>query len=125
LIIQNQLDENGKIMLDTNGQPLRQWMVNFGGDATTNYQSGIQIPFYVIAFGLIGGYLRYLIKTFRRGGGDTGIDHQKALFDDLKEVNKRKAELREEEFHRLEKTQFGRETLSVYYTKEQHPISIL
>ena len=95
LISQNQLDANGKIMLDINGQPVRQWMINFGGDAITNYRSGIQIPFYVIAFGLIGGYLRYLTKTFRRGG-DTGIPHQKVLFDERKETLNRKAELRKE-----------------------------
>ncbi len=129
LIVKHQLDQNGNVVLDRNGQPLRQWMINFGGDPTSNYQSGIQIPFYVFTFGLVGGYLRYLVKTFRKGG-ITGIEHQKAIVKELLETSMSKAELAKtvngggqltpeeqrkninEEFRRLEKTQFLRETLS-------------
>ena len=123
-IIKHQLDQNGNVVLDRNGQPLRQWMINFGGDPTSNYQSGIQIPFYAV-----GGYLRYLVKTFRKGG-ITGVEHQKAIVKELLETSMSKAELAKtvngggqltpeeqrkninEEFRRLEKTQFLRETLS-------------
>lgn len=128
LIIKHQLDENGNVLLDRRGQPLSQWMINFGGDPTSNYQSGIQIPFYVFTFGLVGGYLRYLVKTFRKGGL-TGIDHQKASVKELIDTSMSKAELAktfngggqltpeqkhiiDDEFRKLEKTQFLRETLS-------------
>jgi hypothetical protein len=40
-----------------------QWIVNIGGIKINNYQSGIFIPVFVIIFGLIGGYLRYLHRT--------------------------------------------------------------
>ena len=42
-----------------------QWIINIGGVPTDNYGMGIQIPIYVIIFGLAGGYLRYLYKTSR------------------------------------------------------------
>jgi hypothetical protein len=41
-------------------------MINFGGNQRDNYSSGIQIPVYVPALGLAGGYLRYLYDTYRR-----------------------------------------------------------
>ena len=40
-----------------------QWVINIGGSALDNYSSGVTIPFYVFAFGWLGGYLRYLHKT--------------------------------------------------------------
>jgi hypothetical protein len=42
-----------------------QWIINIGGVPTDNYRMGIQIPIYVVIFGLAGGYLRYLYKTSR------------------------------------------------------------
>jgi hypothetical protein len=40
-----------------------QWFIAVGGMKIDNYMSGILIPFYVIVFGLAGGYLRYLYST--------------------------------------------------------------
>jgi len=37
-----------------------QWVINIGGDPADNYAGGIQIPSYVVIFGILGGYLRYL-----------------------------------------------------------------
>lgn len=41
----------------------REWVLNIGGIQEDNFVEGIQIPIYIIIFGLIGGYLRYLYKT--------------------------------------------------------------
>jgi len=41
-------------------EPLSHWIINVGGTSRDNYSSGLQIPFYVFAFGIAGGYLRYL-----------------------------------------------------------------
>ena len=43
--------------------PSGEWVLNIGGIQEDNFSQGIQIPIYVIIFGLIGGYLRYLYKT--------------------------------------------------------------
>jgi hypothetical protein len=45
-----------------------QWIINIGGTIagpadTEPYKTGIQIPIYVVIFGIVGGYLRYLYKT--------------------------------------------------------------
>jgi len=40
-----------------------EWVINVGGTSVDNYNTGIQIPVFVLIFGLIGGYLRYLRKT--------------------------------------------------------------
>ena len=40
-----------------------QWVINIGGSVLNNYSNGITIPFYVVALGWLGGYLRYLHKT--------------------------------------------------------------
>ena len=37
-----------------------QWVVNVGGNQHNNYADGIQIPVFIIVFGIIGGYLRFL-----------------------------------------------------------------
>ena len=37
-----------------------QWVINVGGSQVDNYTGGLQIPTYVVIFGLAGGYLRYL-----------------------------------------------------------------
>lgn len=54
-----------------------QWVVVIGGVRTDNYQSGVFIPIYVIIFGLIGGYLRYLYRTMI----------QRVNFEDEEEVD--------------------------------------
>jgi len=43
-----------------------EWMFNIGGDFRSGYATGIQIPLYVIIFGMIGGYLRFLYETSNR-----------------------------------------------------------
>lgn len=40
-----------------------EWMINVGGSPIDNYSTGIQIPIFVLVFGMIGGYLRFLRKT--------------------------------------------------------------
>jgi hypothetical protein len=47
-----------------NGPQLESsWMINIGGDALSNYESGIQVPVDIVIFGIAGGYLRYLWQT--------------------------------------------------------------
>jgi len=47
-----------------------QWYLNVGGNNEDNYKAGIQIPIYILIFGIIGGYVRYLYDTYdsRKGG---------------------------------------------------------
>ena len=47
----------------TQEQLNNQWVIVIGGVKTDNYESGVFIPIYVIIFGMIGGYLRYLYRT--------------------------------------------------------------
>lgn len=57
-----------------------EWMINVGGNKHNNYAGGIQIPIYVVTFGLIGGYLRYLY--------DTTSDRQKRIENEIVEIEK-------------------------------------
>lgn len=42
----------------------KEWFLNIGGQGTGNdAYKPINIPIYVVVFGLVGGYLRYLYKT--------------------------------------------------------------
>ena len=43
-----------------NGTVTSQWVINFGGTADDNYSSGVQVPTYILIFGIAGGYIRYL-----------------------------------------------------------------
>jgi hypothetical protein len=43
-----------------------QWVINIGGSSDNNYKNGLTIPFYVFAFGWLGGYLRYLHRVFTK-----------------------------------------------------------
>jgi hypothetical protein len=36
------------------------WVINVGGNPNDNYRGGIQIPVWVVVFGILGGYFRYL-----------------------------------------------------------------
>jgi hypothetical protein len=65
LVLKHSVDQRGQIKLDNTGKPIGEssWVLNVGGTQETNYTSGIQIPVYVIVFGLLGGYLRYLYET--------------------------------------------------------------
>lgn len=65
-----------------------QWVINIGGISTgpadtESYTTGIQIPIYVVIFGIVGGYLRYLYKTSKL------VD--KALQEEPREKERRKA----------------------------------
>ena len=42
-----------------------EWVLNIGGHLSNNFSQGILIPIYIIVFGFIGGYLRYLYKSAR------------------------------------------------------------
>jgi hypothetical protein len=51
--------------LESEGQTTQgaEWVVNIGGHQSNNYADGINIPIYVVVFGIIGGYIRYLYDT--------------------------------------------------------------
>ena len=70
LVLQHPVDGQGRVSSNIFGLPQSsaQWIVNVGGNQRNNYQDGIAIPVYVVVFGLIGGYLRFLyeIATNRR-----------------------------------------------------------
>ena len=56
----------GLIIKSGNGSsPLtdNQWVINFGGIATNDYSTGVQVPVSVVIFGVAGGYLRFLYYT--------------------------------------------------------------
>jgi hypothetical protein len=52
--------------VDTNNNPLIDWVINIGSSWENNFSSGIVIPVYVIILGLTGGYLRYLNKAMSK-----------------------------------------------------------
>lgn len=37
--------------------------MHFGGNVQDNFSSGISVPIYILFFGMIGGYLRFLYKS--------------------------------------------------------------
>lgn len=41
------------------------WFINIGGSYYDNYSSGLQIPFFVVVFGVAGGYIRFLYTLTR------------------------------------------------------------
>lgn len=59
LIIRNIASSN------QSGNTFSDWALNIGGSQLSNFNDGISIPVYVVVFGIIGGYLRYLYKTAR------------------------------------------------------------
>jgi hypothetical protein len=52
-----------------NGTTHSQWVMNVGGSSDNAFMSGIQIPTYIVVFGVAGGYIRYLYDKYqgRRG----------------------------------------------------------
>ena len=44
---------------DLNTSLKLNWVVHFGGHAENNYDAGLNIPIYVIIFGILGGYMRF------------------------------------------------------------------
>jgi hypothetical protein len=81
-----------------NNQTISQWALNIGGSSATEYRSGIVIPLYIVLLGTLGGYLRYLYKTYQKGE-HPGLD------------NKKKKEKEEEEEKHMTPRKFMRETL--------------
>lgn len=55
--------DNSKTPTNSDAIWKNQWFIAVGGLKLDNYMSGILIPFYVIIFGLAGGYLRYLYSA--------------------------------------------------------------
>lgn len=47
-----------------NGTANIQWVINVGGWADNGFKSGIQIPVYIMVFGIAGGYIRYLFEIY-------------------------------------------------------------
>jgi len=59
-------DANMEDVVAGNVNPIgKEWMINLGGNWHTYYTSGIQIPVFVFIFGIAGGYIRYLYKTWQ------------------------------------------------------------
>lgn len=63
-----------------NGSRNIQWAMNVGGNPGNNFGSGIQIPIYILVFGIAGGYIRYLYDIYNARTSKPGtpiIDHPK------------------------------------------------
>jgi hypothetical protein len=79
LIIGSPLEEQGVPQLEN-----KQWVLHIGGTQNNNYATGLSVPFYVIAFGILGGYLRYLYITYeKRGHHRKGNEEYKESPDDF------------------------------------------
>jgi hypothetical protein len=65
VVLKQVTDTNGNLVTDNNtGLPIKEWVINIGGNIVGKYSSFIvNIPFFVVMLGLIGGYLRYLSKA--------------------------------------------------------------
>ncbi len=90
------IQPENKYSLQQNDQQFNQWVIHIGGLQKNNYATGIIFPFYIIAFGLLGGYLRYLYRVYEKG--------QDSLKEDPVEKRKIDNELDYEEKHFLEHT---------------------
>lgn len=74
-----------------------QWAINIGGTSkgpfdTLPYTTGIQIPIYVVIFGIAGGYLRYLYKTSKLGIFDKALQEEtgsrrRSFFQSLEDLS--------------------------------------
>jgi hypothetical protein len=65
LVLKQVFDTNENPQFDENsGLPIREWVINVGGNIVGNARTFvINVPFYVVLLGLLGGYLRYLSKA--------------------------------------------------------------
>ena len=59
LVIKHPTDQRGQVISNNLGRPEQggQWVINVGGNQHNNYADGIQIPVFIIVFGIIGGYI--------------------------------------------------------------------
>ena len=64
-LIREPPQDDNKATIQNNGTSFSggEWKFNIGGLPEDNYNNGLHIPIYVIIFGLIGSYIRYLYKT--------------------------------------------------------------
>jgi hypothetical protein len=80
LVLKHSVDQRGQIRLDNTARLASgesTWVINVGGTQETNYTNGVQIPVYVIVFGVLGGYLRYLYETATAAREDPENDSKK------------------------------------------------
>jgi hypothetical protein len=63
LVQRHELNPQGQSDLEENNVATDEWIINIGGSWENNFSSGIVIPVYVVIFGILGGYLRYLYKA--------------------------------------------------------------
>jgi hypothetical protein len=57
------INSNGEL---NNNAAFTEWAINMGGSRNDNSESGLIIPVYVIALGLVGGFMRYLHKAYAK-----------------------------------------------------------
>ncbi|MDH3340191.1 MAG: hypothetical protein OEL84_02765 [Nitrosopumilus sp.] len=57
----------------TNNIIENEWMINLGGTYAGGYKGGLQIPVFVLIFGIAGGYIRYLNTTYKLIKKDTNL----------------------------------------------------
>jgi hypothetical protein len=83
LVVKHPTDAMGQIISNKIGKPEQggQWVINVGGNQHNNYTDGIQIPVFVIVFGIIGGYLRFLY--------DRATVHEKKIKEQFDEIENR------------------------------------
>jgi hypothetical protein len=98
LVLKHAVDQKEEILSNEVPQKGGEWVINVGGDQHDNYASGIQIPVYIVVFGIAGGYLRYLYKTKYQ------MEAIKKLFDEIEiETKSLTCEKKEEHRERLER----------------------
>lgn len=59
-------DTTDMSVIGTSGVSLsseKQWNIQIGGSTLDNYTSAIKIPIFVLIFGMLGGYMRFLKKV--------------------------------------------------------------
>lgn len=83
LVLQHPFDTEGQV---TKGG---QWIINVGGHPNNNYTDGIAIPVYILVFGIVGGFIRYLYETATSHREETKKELKK-IEDEIKEENKGK-----------------------------------
>jgi hypothetical protein len=80
LVLKHPLDDNEQVSKGG------EWIINIGGHPNNNYSDGIAIPVYVVVFGIIGGFIRYLYETATSHREDC----DKELNKIVKDINQKK-----------------------------------